>query len=1149
MPVQRHSPRKPPKPRKSHHRGVISAGNVAEWLAAASVVHEVAAIILQEKIGFNVTTTGSGTATVDAFYAITGCVTPTKIGDRGCEKATVTSTHVVLECWTDGYAAEWDEIRELYPSLAPVRVGNMGYNGKASYFFSKTISDAAWETEGLNLDYYRGYNVSWHDAAKYFDSPLVVNTSRLMPCNKTRLMISSVIKFYLEQTGDSEGVEVDGEEYRGKCFDEYFWYPPSCRSTPSRCFIYITGGNGWDMEGTMQKVTAFNIPMASTTAADYTAFTELPPQLKSMFYWWIPDPTFFGLEPLELMFPPYDRQAWLKGDKRTASTTSSVDIAVSGDLQALAPNVKNFLENWNISIKEVDKMLLDQIQTGDDSATVACRWVQNHDTIWLDWLPDTTKCFAQFGLYNTLTNEFVTDRADKSFLECRACSSGTYSAKLTDADGETHVCSPCPPGTAQPSGAALKCDPCLSGEYQDLPGQTGCRRCVIGEYQDHKGQKQCIPCVAGTTTLGDGRPKVDDCGCIPGSIDIGDGGNMSTCISCGAEGLTCPFSASEQGLKDGTAPNGADFVPVIVEGYYSTEKDPLKVYKCRNKIQCPGGKPQTCGGGLEGLPCAECPSGQTWSGTTCEECTLASILLWICSVVAIFGFLTLAYYLLTSQVTAKASVMATTGMSFGMTVGLLQSVGIIGMMTVEWPGDLQGFLAFFQVLLLDIDSYSFSCFAGSDTAARYLVSVSFFFLGQAWLLFCFSGSRLLPRKWRWDPAKTASTMGQFWQVGFSTMSTVSMAPLTCYTHPNGLQSLLKYPNIICGGDNGHALMMVGGIILLVVGVFGFLAVCIYAAYMMPAWSSGDKRHMVQSFRFLVFRFRLDSWWYGVPLLVRGPLLSLPIALATDFPPVQTIMVNVILSVFMLVETLSWPWKVPLLNLVDMWMSLCLMLLVTGSALYVDTVTGDMQAFASTFSTVVMGGIGLAMAMMGIVAVGALVHRTAMGGAQEYAVFNLGQVPAASLVKERMLNLSKELLRLDETWVQGRITSMSAFDIRLITACITLLAIDLVPHKADDLKFNFARVSAQSFAVRGKTQKNIYKADLPDAPRVSAVDMAKELEKELAEEEEPEANPELKEGVEPMEANMETIETNEVAEVQLAESPSELQQNPFKSGWV
>ena len=99
----------------------------------------------------------------------------------------------------------------------------MGYNGKSSYFFSKTIRDAAWETEGLNLDYYRGYNVSWHDAAKYFDSPLVVNTSRLMRCNKTRLMISSVMKFYFEQSGDSGGVEIDGEDRYGRAWSDMAW--------------------------------------------------------------------------------------------------------------------------------------------------------------------------------------------------------------------------------------------------------------------------------------------------------------------------------------------------------------------------------------------------------------------------------------------------------------------------------------------------------------------------------------------------------------------------------------------------------------------------------------------------------------------------------------------------------------------------------------------------------------------------------------------------------------------------------------------------------------------------------------------------------------------------------------------------------------
>ena len=42
----------------------------------------------------------------------------------------------------------------------------------------------------------------------------------------------------------------------------------------------------------------------------------------------------------------------------------------------------------------------------------------------------------------------------------------------------------------------------------------------------------------------------------------------------------------------------------------------------------------------------------------------------------------------------------------------------------------------------------------------------------------------------------------------------------------------------------------------------------------------------------------------------------------------------------------------------------------------------------------------------------------------------GRVSEASLVKERMLKLSEELLRLDETWVQERIDSMSAFAARL-----------------------------------------------------------------------------------------------------------------------
>ncbi|CAK9101492.1 Ephrin_rec_like domain-containing protein, partial [Durusdinium trenchii] len=185
------------------------------------------------------------------------------------------------------------------------------------------------------------------------------------------------------------------------------------------------------------------------------------------------------------------------------------------------------------------------------------------------------------------------------------------------------------------------------------------------------------------------------------------------------------------------------------------------------------------------------------------------------------------------------------------------------------------------------------------------------------------------------------------------MSTIALAPLMCYTHPNGLRSLLQYPSVICG-ESKHTAMLVGGLLLLVSGVFGFLALCAYAAYAVPHWSAQEMHARVRAFRFLVFRFRLDSWWFGVPLLTRGPLISLPIVLATEHPPIQSICVALILASFLAVQCIARPWKVPLLNVLDCWMSYCILILVVGSALYFDPISkGAAINFANNFSTAMM----------------------------------------------------------------------------------------------------------------------------------------------------------------------------------------------------
>ena len=75
---------------------------------------------------------------------------------------------------------------------------------------------------------------------------------------------------------------------------------------------------------------------------------------------------------------------------------------------------------------------------------------------------------------------------------------------------------------------------------------------------------------------------------------------------------------------------------------------------------------------------------------------------------------------LSCQVTAKATVLFATTASFGMLVMSMQNLGLIGMMTVEWPLALDGIFSICKFLLLDIDSYGFSCIAGRTS--RMMIS-------------------------------------------------------------------------------------------------------------------------------------------------------------------------------------------------------------------------------------------------------------------------------------------------------------------------------------------------------------------------------------------------------------------------------------------
>ncbi|CAE7564923.1 unnamed protein product [Symbiodinium sp. CCMP2592] len=932
----------------------------------------------------------------------------------------------------------------------------MGYEGLSSTFLRREALMQAFSEQGAILDYFRGWNTSWTQPWKYFDSIASVNRSQMVPCNASRFTITQANRDYLQVTGDTAGVAVqpNGELF-AVCPDGYYWPPPSCRAVSSRCVPYFTQDPGWGLDDMMQKVTAYGMPISLGVAKSWA---EMALQVNSLFYWWTPDTTFLAYDPVHVKFPPYDPNAYLRGDKRSTADATFISKIVSQDLSAVAPKVKDFVGSMRFGLSDVMGMMQDKLATGDSHLDVACRWIHANVHAWELWLPDKTKCAPGFGLFDTRMSEFTSDRSDHTFLECRACVSGLYSVRLDDSQGITHVCKPCKPGTRQASGAALRCDLCQPGEFQDKSGSKSCVRCNISYYQDQLGSVQCKPCPSGTT-LGFGSVSVADCGCEAGFINTASSPGSLKCTECG-EGLRCPVIGAVDALVTGTAELGESFVPEVLPNYYSALDKPLDVYRCVGSTRCPGGKPGSCSTGLQGVACTDCPESQTWDGESCKLCTRFQQSLWILAVLAFGPGLIAAYYVQEFQARSVASVSARdTGVcAFAMTFSNLQCVGMVGLM-MELPN-----LA--SILVLDIEDLGFNCVAGRSASWRYSVKVLLVPFAALWLVACYLVSQLLParlQEYRWKGPETRSTIGLLLLLGFNTMCTVAVMPLMCFSHPSGASSLLKYPSITCASDQ-HFVMMILGLLVLLFAL-GFVAACTYATFAAPGWSRGHCQQKssvfsVKSFRFLVFRFRLDCWWFGVPLLLRGSLMSLPMAVATNYPAVQVLMWTLVLLIFLVVAVWVQPWKVPLLNVFDCVMHVCIVMVVAARSLDVGLKDDAVAvAVAAAASLVVMWTLSATVLILFLVTGRAVMTSR---GDLKMRLLNLQSLPPKAAVADRLKATAALLAVMEDVNLQSAIQDLPLYDRKLLLASLSMLALEVLPDTKETKVFN-ARIQSVAFS--------------------------------------------------------------------------------------
>jgi len=313
---------------------------------------------------------------------------------------------------------------------------------------------------------------------------------------------------------------------------------------------------------------------------------------------------------------------------------------------------------------------------------------------------------------------------------------------------------------------------------------------------------------------------------------------------------------------------------------------------------------------------------------------------------------------------------------------------------------------------------------------------------------CGPFSRFEAYSWTWP--KTFNIIGLLLQVGFSTTSALVLQPMMCYSHPNGMRSLLKYPNVMCGESEQGALLAVG-MVTGVIFVLAFYAGCVVAALKIPSWSLRRKADLVMSFRFLMSNFRLNRWWFGLLVMARGFCFGLTIVIATDTPAAQTSLASLVLVIYGFLQAVTWPWKASLINVADVLLSSAMLLLVGRTKMKEVVVAGehDDWNFIRIFTLVILIGIAITITLMLAVSLCAILFyffSSTEGEAKKRKMSrltNLGKLPLLDTLALALQDTGKTIQDSDVNELIENLAEINHYDLKVILQAIQILTTEVL----------------------------------------------------------------------------------------------------------
>ncbi len=552
-------------------------------------------------------------------------------------------------------------------------------------------------------------------------------------------------------------------------------------------------------------------------------------------------------------------------------------------------------------------------------------------------------------------------KADQATASCTQCAKGHYQ----DALGNT-TCKECSAGTYQDNVGQNHCFPCSKGYYQDQTAQDACVPAPDGKYVDQKSSTTASSCPdVSMTTNGEGRTSASECVCPAGTYmqfsgysaaAMTDPDTASTelrqkSFGAGVKCLRCPGGFSCRGGRV-LAPNPwstptantlnyRHAMPKLKKGFYATRRKPFEAYDCRNEKRCPGGNEPSVDydaklnmdnvlftGGVGGNPivkpvcgpnllpdeqvnCVKCADDFyiTNQMSECSECTDMHLLLNCLLFVMLSCATFIVYRIANSPLTIEMSPLLSASISLGVTVSMLQGLGLISSLAMQWESPLKELMGILKIFIFDLESFGTACYLGNSASTKLLSKQLLPFL--IFLVYYVGAYKIFKA----DPAKCMNTAGMLLVGLFAAFSIAAFSPFSCYSGPNGKSVIQSSPGIHCDAsiDSEYTtLALIGAVTIILYPICG-MAYLFKTAFNAPSLSLDE--FFVTSHRFMFFRFRPDRYFWLPFLLLRNTLIGFPPMLFSN-PFSQALCVIVILLISLAGQMHYWPWRSADLNFFD-----------------------------------------------------------------------------------------------------------------------------------------------------------------------------------------------------------------------------------------